>query len=110
MICDNNVVKSNESALTGEPDDVKKSKMEDCFLLSSCLLTSGEESHAIVFGIGEHSQWGKIKANLVSEAVNTPLQDKLELMANQVSICLRAILSLFIIYDHFASHRLVNLV
>jgi Ca2+-transporting ATPase len=84
VICDNNIVKSNESALTGEPDDVKKSKDTDCFLLSSCLLTAGEESHAIVVGIGIHSQWGKIKANLVSESVNTPLQDKLEEMANKV--------------------------
>lgn len=84
IICDNNIVKSNESALTGEPDDVKKSKDTDCFLLSSCLLTAGEESHAIVVGIGIHSQWGKIKANLVSESVNTPLQDKLEDMANKV--------------------------
>ena len=33
---------------------------------------------AVVIGIGMHSQWGKIKANLVSPAVNTPLQDKLE--------------------------------
>jgi hypothetical protein len=31
-----------------------------------------------------HSQWGKIKANLVSESVNTPLQDKLEDMAGLV--------------------------
>ena len=37
-----------------------------------------------MIGIGMHSQWGKIKANLVSEAVNTPLQDKLEDMTKQV--------------------------
>jgi P-type Ca2+ transporter type 2C len=35
-------------------------------------------------GIGLRSQWGKIKANLVSESVNTPLQDKLEDMAGLV--------------------------
>ena len=71
-------VLSNESSLTGEPDDLKKSVAKDCFLLSSCLVTEGEECRALVIGIGMHSQWGKIKANLVSEAVNTPLQDKLE--------------------------------
>jgi P-type Ca2+ transporter type 2C len=86
IVCDNNVIKCNESALTGESDDLAKSKLKDCFLLSSCLVTEGEESHAIVIGIGPYSQWGKIKANLVSEAVNTPLQDKLELMAEQVSL------------------------
>lgn len=37
-------------------------------------------------GIGLRSQWGKIKANLVSESVNTPLQDKLEDMAGLVLI------------------------
>jgi hypothetical protein len=45
---------------------------------------SGEEIRAVVVGIGLNSQWGKIKANLVSEAVNTPLQDKLEDMAEKV--------------------------
>ena len=75
---------ANESSLTGEPDDLKKSLEKDCFLLSSCLVTEGEECRALVIGIGMHSQWGKIKANLVSEAVNTPLQDKLEEMTKQV--------------------------
>jgi Ca2+-transporting ATPase len=82
---DHNVVKSNESSLTGEPDDLKKSKDGDPFLLSSCLVTDGEEVRAMVIGIGLHSQWGKIKANLASEAVNTPLQDKLEEMTTNVS-------------------------
>ena len=77
-------VKSNESSLTGEPDDMKKQYNSDPFLLSSCLVTEGEECRAVVIGIGLHSQWGKIKANLVSEAVNTPLQDKLEDMTTQV--------------------------
>jgi hypothetical protein len=37
-----------------------------------------------VIGVGSSSQWGKIKASLVGEAVNTPLQDKLEVMTGQV--------------------------
>jgi magnesium-transporting ATPase (P-type) len=47
----------------------------------------------MVIGTGVHSQWGKIKANLVSETVNTPLQDKLEDMAKFVSysICLACV-------------------
>ena len=84
MVCDNNIVLSNESSLTGEPDDLKKSKDKDCFLLSACLLTEGEESRALAIGIGPFSQWGKIKSNLVTEAVNTPLQDKLEDMTTLV--------------------------
>lgn len=77
-------VLSNESSLTGEPDDLKKNRNGDCFLLSSCLITEGEDCKALAIGIGTHSQWGKIKANLVTESVNTPLQDKLEIMAATV--------------------------
>lgn len=84
IILDKVTVLANESSLTGEPDDLKKNRNNDCFLLSSCLITEGEDCKAIVIGIGTHSQWGKIKANLVSEAVNTPLQDKLEEMAKNV--------------------------
>eukprot|EP00602_Paraphysomonas_sp_CaronLab_P009838 CAMPEP_0185028348 /NCGR_PEP_ID=MMETSP1103-20130426/13976_1 /TAXON_ID=36769 /ORGANISM="Paraphysomonas bandaiensis, Strain Caron Lab Isolate" /LENGTH=1018 /DNA_ID=CAMNT_0027562733 /DNA_START=298 /DNA_END=3354 /DNA_ORIENTATION=+ len=84
VILTRNEVKSNESGLNGESDDVKKSAEGDCFLLSSCLLTEGEEVRAVVIGIGLNSQWGKIKANLVSEAVNTPLQDKLEDIAEKI--------------------------
>lgn len=79
VICDKNVViVCNESSLTGESDEVKKSYDGDCFLISSCLITEGAEVTAIVFGVGSHSQWGKIKANLITESVNTPLQDKLD--------------------------------
>lgn len=53
VILDNNDVSSNESGLTGEPKDVRKSKNGDCFLLSSCLLTEGEGCKAVVIGIGE---------------------------------------------------------
>ena len=101
---------SNESSLTGEPDDVKKSYQDDCFILSSCLLTEGEECRALVIGIGLHSQWGKIKANLVTEAVNTPLQDKLEIMTTQV----RQLFILFVVFlpnfPHFFVIMLCRLV
>jgi Ca2+-transporting ATPase len=85
IILDKVTILANESSLTGEPDELKKHPDHDCFLLSSCLITEGEDCKALVIGIGTHSQWGKIKANLVSEAVNTPLQDKLEDMAAMVS-------------------------
>ena len=76
----------NESSLTGEPDDLKKTYSKDPFLLSSCLITEAEENRAVVIGIGMSSQWGKIKANLVTESVNTPLQDKLEEMTQRVRV------------------------
>jgi calcium-translocating P-type ATPase len=76
-------VLSNESALTGEPDDLSKSIQGDPFLLSSCTITDGE-CEAVVVGVGVNSQWGKIKANLVTEAAKTPLQEKLEEMTTQI--------------------------
>jgi calcium-translocating P-type ATPase len=84
IVLNHAVVAANEASLTGEPDDLKKSRAGDCFLLSSCVLTDGEECRALVIGIGLNSQWGKIKSNLVSEAVNTPLQDKLEDMTKLI--------------------------
>eukprot|EP00604_Paraphysomonas_vestita_P000027 CAMPEP_0174825842 /NCGR_PEP_ID=MMETSP1107-20130205/43165_1 /TAXON_ID=36770 /ORGANISM="Paraphysomonas vestita, Strain GFlagA" /LENGTH=444 /DNA_ID=CAMNT_0016057867 /DNA_START=347 /DNA_END=1679 /DNA_ORIENTATION=+ len=85
IILDEGIVSCNESALTGEAEDLPKSRDRDCFLLSSCLLTEAEDKiRAMVIGIGMSSQWGKIKANLVSESVNTPLQDKLEDMAGLI--------------------------
>lgn len=85
IICDHNEVKSNESSLTGEPDDLKKNRDKDPFLLSACTITDGNDAiHALALGIGPNSQWGKIKANLVQESVNTPLQDKLEIMTANI--------------------------
>lgn len=80
VIIDGSTLLSNESSLTGEAEDVKKSKEDDCFLLSSCLITEGSETRGFVIGVGLKSQWGKIKANLSTESINTPLQDKLEEM------------------------------
>lgn len=84
IICDDSKALSSEAALTGEPEDMKKSRNKDPFLLSSCLITAADETRAMVIGIGTHSQWGKIKASLVMEAVNTPLQDKLQTMTEKI--------------------------
>jgi Ca2+-transporting ATPase len=75
--------KANESSLTGEMNDIRKHVQGDCFLLSSSLMTEGgQECKCLVIGTGIHSQWGRIKANLVVEQVNTPLQDKLAKLAD----------------------------
>jgi len=80
-------VKCNESALTGEPDDLKKDFFKDPFFLSSCEVTdtgTSGDAKVVCIGIGKESQWGKIKANLTSEASNTPLQDKLDDMVELI--------------------------
>jgi calcium-translocating P-type ATPase len=74
-------VKCNESALTGEPDDLKKDAKNDPFFLSSTVVTdtgTSGDAKVICVGIGKNSQWGKIKANLVVEETDTPLQERLE--------------------------------
>ena len=80
--------KSNEASLTGEPDDLAKSRDVDPFLLSSCHVidVAGQECRAMIIAVGKNSQWGKIKGKLASESVNTPLQEKLEAMTQQIGL------------------------
>jgi hypothetical protein len=37
-----------------------------------------DELFYLTIAVGKYSQWGKIRANLVTEAAPTPLQEKLE--------------------------------
>jgi len=83
---DASICKSNEASLTGEADDLPKLASGDPFLLSSCHVidVEGQECRAMVIAVGRNSQWGKIKGKLVAEAVNTPLQEKLEIMTQEI--------------------------
>jgi calcium-translocating P-type ATPase len=85
IVIDKIEVLSSQASLTGEPEDLKKSIAKDFALYSACLITASEDKiEALVMGTGVNSQWGKIKANLVTESVNTPLQEKLEIMTTQI--------------------------
>ncbi|CAM9350626.1 unnamed protein product, partial [Laminaria digitata] len=55
-------VSVNESSLTGEAEDVRKSteKGDDVFLLSGCTLTSGRAT-MMAIAVGAESRWGRIK-------------------------------------------------
>lgn len=71
-------VTCNESALTGESDDKKKSMKPiaeggDVFMMSGTSLATGY-AHVLVTAVGEQSRWGRTKAKLAVEAVDTPLQ------------------------------------
>ena len=90
---------SDESSLTGESDEIEKSTHGDCFLLSSCLFTSGEQQYAVVISTGLHSQWGKIKSGLIVEAEDTPLQIRLAKLTTSVSIVKLLTASLYTICD-----------
>ncbi|CAM9402483.1 unnamed protein product, partial [Phaeothamnion confervicola] len=73
----------NESSLTGEAEDVRKGIETDPFLLSGCVLTGGN-CLAIAIAVGAESRWGRIKAKLAEEAVDTPLQEKLDTLAGLI--------------------------
>jgi len=80
-------VHADESSLTGEPEPREKNQESDPFLLSSSTITdSGHnpEIHIMLIAVGAESQWGKIRAKLVKEPGNTPLQDKLDDMAKLI--------------------------
>jgi Ca2+-transporting ATPase len=88
IIFDGNGVKSNESGLTGEPDDLEKNAAgRNPFMFSSCLVTevgNSSDAKVLVTGVGTHSEWGKIRATLVTEPSQTPLQQKLDKMASLI--------------------------
>ena len=73
----------DESAATGETDVVKKSTDGDLFLLSGTNVTDGT-GRMLVVGVGENSFSGRITMATRSEVAETPLQEKLAVLANQI--------------------------
>lgn len=73
-------LKTNESAMTGEPIDIKKSLEGDPFLFSGTSVSEGVGT-ALVVAVGEQSQWGVILKSLVVEPGDTPLQERLGALA-----------------------------
>ncbi len=85
LLIDGSDVTCNESSLTGEPDDIKKGNTpgEDIFLLSGTNVSTGY-ALMLVTAVGEQSRWGKTKAKLATESADTPLQEKLDVLAGQI--------------------------
>jgi len=73
----------DESALTGEPDDIDKDFENDPFMLSGCTAVAGS-GRFVATAVGKMSQWGKIKSKLEKEQEETPLQQKLDAMAAMI--------------------------
>jgi len=78
-------IKVSEATLTGESEEKDKSHHGDGdpFMLSGTEVTGGGGT-MVVFAVGERSQWGSIRAKMEKEEVNTPLQDKLDTLAEQI--------------------------
>ncbi len=73
----------DESALTGEPEDINKDAENDPFLLSGCTVIAGSGKF-VATAVGKNSQWGVIKSHLEKEQEETPLQEKLDDMAAMI--------------------------
>jgi calcium-translocating P-type ATPase len=73
----------DESALTGEPEDIDKDSESDPFVLSGCTTVAGS-ARFVAIAVGTHSQWGVIKSHLEKEQEETPLQEKLDVMAKMI--------------------------
>lgn len=87
-------VTCDESNLTGEPDHLHKSSIDGLdefdslanpFLLSNSTVQSGT-GMAVICAVGTYTQSGKAAKKLDIEAEKTPLQGKLETIANQIGL------------------------
>lgn len=84
IFLDGSNVNCDESSLTGEPEEIQKTdKPLSRFMFSGSRLTSGFCTMVVV-AVGENSEWGRIKKGLEMKPEPTPLQDKLETLANQI--------------------------
>ncbi|KAI8382260.1 PMCA-type calcium-translocating P-type ATPase [Blakeslea trispora] len=77
----------DESSATGESDTMKKKPQGegDCFILSGSKVLEGV-GRAVVLAVGEHSFFGKTMMSMRGdEAEGTPLQNKLDTLAEQIA-------------------------
>ncbi|KAJ3394883.1 hypothetical protein HDU84_005818 [Entophlyctis sp. JEL0112] len=77
-------LKCDESSATGESDAVKKSLDEDSILLSGSQVIEGMGKY-VVTSVGVHSFYGKIMMGMRIEMEDTPLQIKLDGLAERIA-------------------------
>jgi len=100
-------VTTNESALTGEPDAIKKKIFRECLEKRDEIIANGQknsskahdvyspilmsgtsvltgEGKALILMVGEGSVLGQIRKYLIQETEVTPLQQKLETVARDI--------------------------
>lgn len=84
-------VSTDEAAMTGESDNMDKTPLNektlnenpDCYLLAKTLLIQGQGT-ALVLAVGSNSRSGQAEEKLNIEEEATPLQLKLETIANEI--------------------------
>lgn len=80
LLIQGSALKTNESAMTGEPIDIAKDPAGDMFMLSGTTVSEGV-GYVLIVAVGERSQWGVILKSLIVEPENTPLQVRLGRLA-----------------------------
>ena len=106
---------TNESALTGEPEAMQKEALSSdnyrhnpCpFLLQGSLVERGT-GQAVVLAVGDNTNLGRVGLSMNIEDEVTPLQNKLDTIANQIGklgfavailvfiiVCVRTMLRIF---------------
>ena len=76
----------DQSSISGESDSIKKDGLSDPFLLSGSKVMDGVGSMLAV-AVGENSINGRIIMSLGEAFVETPLQIKLEHLAENIAKC-----------------------
>ncbi|KAI9343496.1 PMCA-type calcium-translocating P-type ATPase [Obelidium mucronatum] len=77
-------LKCDESSATGETDAIRKGTGHDCFIVSGSKVTEGIGRY-VVTGVGESSFFGNIMMALRVENDDTPLQVKLDGLAERIA-------------------------
>eukprot|EP00357_Protocruzia_adherens_P000643 CAMPEP_0115020002 /NCGR_PEP_ID=MMETSP0216-20121206/29824_1 /TAXON_ID=223996 /ORGANISM="Protocruzia adherens, Strain Boccale" /LENGTH=1039 /DNA_ID=CAMNT_0002391669 /DNA_START=186 /DNA_END=3305 /DNA_ORIENTATION=+ len=120
MVIQSSSLVADESSLTGETDPVKKAcptykepagRQPSPFLISGSEITEGT-GVMLICAVGPRSQLGKTKSKLEEEAEATPLQEKLEVIADDIGklgvicalIVFVGLLIKFIIHNHSNWH------
>eukprot|EP01111_Echinosteliopsis_oligospora_P001389 TRINITY_DN1211_c0_g1_i1.p1 TRINITY_DN1211_c0_g1~~TRINITY_DN1211_c0_g1_i1.p1 ORF type:complete len:1070 (+),score=352.31 TRINITY_DN1211_c0_g1_i1:121-3330(+) len=90
VVIDCHAIKADESAMTGESDPIKKvpaviegSQKGDPFLISGSQIMEGV-GRGLVCAVGENSFNGRIAMGMKREEVDTPLQERLEVLATNI--------------------------
>lgn len=86
VIVHSNALKVDESSATGENDEVLKDATNHPFVLSGSSIVEGEGT-VLVTGVGVNSFAGRIAMQIRKGNEETPLQEKLAELADQIGNC-----------------------
>ena len=86
LIIESSCLKVDQSAITGEPEPASKDEVEDPELISGTDVVEGNAA-MVVTAVGDDSQRGKIAKELgETERERTPLEQKLDALADLINV------------------------